>query len=63
MTALVTVTLKTMADQPSASGSSLKVILVVVQSMRQYTESSPGRSTAKYHYKVLEAPSCQMNRN
>ena len=46
ITALVT--LKTMADQQSAWGSSLKVVLVVVQCMRQYTENSPGCSTAKY---------------
>ena len=38
MTALVT--LKTMADQQSASGSSLKVVLLVVQCMKQYTEQS-----------------------
>ena len=45
MTALVT--LKTMADQQSARGSSLKVVLVVEQCMRQYIENSPGCSTAK----------------
>ena len=41
-------TLKTMADQQSARGSSLTVVLVVVQCMRQYTENSPGCSTAMY---------------
>ena len=44
----VLVTLNTMADQQSARGSSLKGVLVVVQCTRQYTENSPGRSTAKY---------------
>ena len=43
----VLVTLKSMADQQSAWGSSLKVVLVVVECMRQYTENSPGCSTAK----------------
>ena len=42
------VTLKTMADQQSAWGISLKGVLVVVQCMRQYTKNSPGCSTAKY---------------
>ena len=51
MTALVT--LKTMADQQSAWGSSLKGIQVVVQCTIQYTENSPGCSTAKYT--MLEA--------
>ena len=47
MTALAT--LKTMEDQQSACGSSLKVVLVVVQRVRQYTEKqSLGCSTAKY---------------
>ena len=46
MTALVT--LKTMADQLCAWGISLKGVLVAVQCMRQYTENSPGCSTAKY---------------
>ena len=46
MTALVT--LKIMADQQSTWGTSLKGVLVVVQWMRQYTENSPGCSTAKY---------------
>ena len=46
LTALVT--LKTMADQQSACGSSLKVVLVAVQCMRQYTENSLGCSTTKY---------------
>ena len=61
-----------MADQQSAWGSSLKVVLVTVQCMRQYTENSPGCSTAQYtnntlkaggNAPVLEAPSCQINRN
>ena len=46
MTALVT--LKTRADQQSAWGISLKVVLVVVQCMRQYTDNSPGCNTAEY---------------
>ena len=59
-----------MADQQSAWGSSLNGVFVAVQCMRQYSENSPGCSTAKYtnvgvrrHNTVLEAPSCQMNRN
>ena len=46
MTALVT--LKTLADQQSDGGSSLKVALVAAQYIRQYTGNSPGCSTAKY---------------
>ena len=46
MTALVT--LKTLADQQNTRGSSLKVVLVVVQCMRQYIYNSPGCSTAEY---------------
>ena len=46
MTALVT--LKTVADQQSAWGCSLRVVQVVVQCVRQYTENSPGCSTAEY---------------
>ena len=46
MTAVVT--LKIMEDQQSAWGSSPKGIYVITQCMRQYTENSPGCSTAKY---------------
>ena len=42
------VALKTMADQQRAWGSSLKVVLVVVQCMWQYTNNSPGWSKAEY---------------
>ena len=46
-------------------------VFVVAQCMRQYTENSPGCSTAEHkrgrqeaiHYTVLETPSCQMNHN
>ena len=41
-------TLKTLADQQSAWGSSLMGVFVVVQCMKQYTENSPGCITAKY---------------
>ena len=44
----VLVILKTMADQQSAWGSSLRWVLVVVQSMIHYAENSPGCSKAKY---------------